>query len=147
MLKDGVTDPIADAAHRPGGSVWGMGAALSGVGDLPSPPAPASGGRLGELTAFLNLFNLIPGLAADGSRGFHALTRVDRWVVVGAISVMAFITGLGILWIVGAVALWRALKDRAGTGTPDDVDDLPRAGHRPCPSSRATCNSSYGRRT
>jgi len=115
MLKERVTDPIADARIGLAGPVWGMGAALAAWAIYFATGA-GIWRAIGELTAFLNLFNLIPVWQLDGARGFHALTRLDRWVVVGAISVMAFITGLGILWIVGAVALWRALKTEPGPG-------------------------------
>ena len=110
MLKERVTDPIADARIGLAGPVWGLAAAL-GAWALYFATGAAIWKAIGELTAFINLFNLIPVWQLDGSRGFHALTRSDRWVVVGAIGVMVFITGLGILWIVGAVALWRALQE------------------------------------
>jgi len=54
----------------------------------------------------------------DGSRGFHAMARTDRWLAVGTIGVMVMVTGLGLLWIVGAVALWRAIWSQPGPGHP-----------------------------
>jgi len=115
MLKERVTDPIADARIGLAGPVWGLAAAL-GAWALYFATGADIWKAIGELTAFINLFNLIPVWQLDGSRGFHALTRSDRFVVVGAIGGMIFITGLGILWIVGAVALWRALKNDPGPG-------------------------------
>jgi len=115
MLKERVTDPIADARIGLAGPVWGLAAAL-GTWALYFATGADIWKAIGELTAFINLFNLIPVWQLDGSRGFHALTRSDRFVVVGAIGGMIFITGLGILWIVGAVALWRALKNDPGPG-------------------------------
>ena len=115
MLKARVTDPIADARIGLAGPVWGLAAAL-GAWALYFATGADIWKAIGELTAFINLFNLIPVWQLDGSRGFHALTRSDRCVVVGAIGGMIFITGLGILWIVGAVALWRAMKGDPGPG-------------------------------
>ena len=115
MLKERITDPVVDARIGLAGPVWGLAAAAASWAVYLVSGAPIWK-AVGELTAFLNLFNLIPIWQLDGSRGFHALTRTDRWVAAGAIGLMLFITGLGILWVVGAVALWRALKSEPGPG-------------------------------
>jgi Zn-dependent protease len=115
MLKEHVTDPVADARIGLAGPVWGMSAAL-GAWAISFATGADVWKAIGELTAFLNLFNLIPVWQLDGARGFHALSRLDRWVVVSVIGVMLFITGVSILWIVGAVAFWRALKGEPGPG-------------------------------
>ena len=115
MLKEHVTDPIADARIGLAGPVWGMSAAL-GAWAIYFATGADIWKAIGELTAFLNLFNLIPVWQLDGARGFHALSRLDRWVAVSVIGVMLFITGVSILWIVGAVAFWRALKSQPGPG-------------------------------
>jgi len=54
--------------------------------------------------------------ACERDGAAHALTRADRWLAAGTIAVMALVTGLGLLWIVGAVALWRALRGEPGPG-------------------------------
>jgi len=115
MLKEHVTDPITDASIGLAGPVWGMAAALGAWAIYFATGAPVWK-AIGELTAFLNLFNLIPVWQLDGSRGFHALSRLDRWVAVAVIGVMIFFTGVSILWLVGAVAFWRALKSDPGPG-------------------------------
>jgi Zn-dependent protease len=71
---------------------------------------------IAELTAFINLFNLIPVWQLDGARGFHALSQVERWMVVGAIALALWATGVGMLWIVGAVAVYRAGWGEMGPG-------------------------------
>ena len=38
------------------------------------------------LTGFINLFNLIPIWQLDGPRGFHALSRPQRWMIVAVIA-------------------------------------------------------------
>ena len=65
---------------------------------------------------FLNLFNLIPVWQLDGSRGFHALSRTERWIVVAATGVMLWLTGQRLLFIVGGVAVWRASQREVGPG-------------------------------
>jgi Zn-dependent protease len=115
MLKERITDPIVDARIGLAGPVWGMGAAIAAalVGFATGAPIWKA---ISELTAFINLFNLTPVWQLDGSRGFHAMTRTDRWTAVATIGVMATVTGVGLLWIVGAVALWRALRGEPGPG-------------------------------
>jgi Zn-dependent protease len=71
---------------------------------------------IAELTGFLNLFNLIPIWQLDGSRGFHALSRSERWIVVSAVAVALALTGVGLLWILGAVCLYRTVRGEPGPG-------------------------------
>jgi Zn-dependent protease len=115
MLKQRVDDPIKDAKIGLAGPVWGLGAALAALA-----AHAATGDRIwlaiAQLTGFLNLFNLIPVWQLDGSRGFHALSRVERWIVVGAIIAALYVTEQRLLFIVGGVAVWRAMQREAGPG-------------------------------
>src|SRR5678816_4052200 len=81
MLKEHITDPIVDARIGLAGPVWGFGAAIAALMAY-----YATGLKIwlaiAELTAFLNLFNLIPVWQLDGARGFHALSQSERWMVV-----------------------------------------------------------------
>ena len=115
MLKERITDPVVDARIGLAGPVWGLGAAIAAwlVWLATGTPIWLA---ISELTAFINLFNLVPVWQLDGSRGFHAMSRTDRWLAVGTIGVMVMVTGLGLLWIVGAVALWRAIWSPPGPG-------------------------------
>jgi Zn-dependent protease len=115
MLKERITDPIVDARIGLAGPVWGLGAAIGAWLVAFATGAPIWT-AIAELTAFINLFNLTPIWQLDGSRGFNAMTRNDRWVAVATIGVMAWVTGVGLLWIVGAVAVWRALSGQPGPG-------------------------------
>jgi Zn-dependent protease len=115
MLKQHVTDPVTDAQIGLAGPVWGLGAALAaltvyGVTRVPVWFATA------EITGIINLFNLIPIWQLDGSRGFHALSRVERWIVVAACATALVLTGQRMLVIVGGVAIWRALQQQTGPG-------------------------------
>jgi len=115
MLKEHVTDPIVDARIGLAGPVWGLGAAIASwivyrVTDAHIWLA------ITELTALLNLFNLIPIWQLDGSRGFHALSRQQRWIVVAVMAVALWVTGVRFLWIVGAVAVFRSVRGDTGPG-------------------------------
>lgn len=115
MLKQHVDDPITDAKIGLAGPVWGLGAALAALGVYAVTDAQIWL-AIAHLTGFLNLFNLIPVWQLDGSRGFHALSRNERWIVVAAIGVMLWITGQRLLFIVGGVAVWRAAQRVVGPG-------------------------------
>jgi len=115
MLKEHVTDPIVDARIGLAGPVWGFGAAVAALivyGLIGTPIWLA----LAELTAFLNLFNLIPVWQLDGARGFHALSQSERFIVVGACALALWATGVGVLFFVGAVAIYRAGWGDMGPG-------------------------------
>ena len=115
MLKQHVDDPVTDAKIGLAGPVWGLGAALAALGVYAVTHAQIWL-AIAHLTGFLNLFNLIPVWQLDGSRGFHALSRTERWIVVAAIGVMLWLTGQRLLWIVGGVAAWRATQKVVGPG-------------------------------
>jgi len=115
MLKEHVTDPVIDARIGLAGPVWGLSAAVAAwIASL------ATGASIwlaiAELTGFINLFNLIPIWQLDGSRGFHALSRQQRWVVLSVIGLTLWATGVRMLWIVGAVAMFRTLHGEQGPG-------------------------------
>ena len=115
MLKQHVDDPITDAKIGLAGPVWGLGAALAALGAYAVTHAQIWL-AIAQLTGLLNLFNLIPIWQLDGSRGFHALSRTERWIVVGAIGLALWLTGQRLLWIVGGVAAWRATQKAVGPG-------------------------------
>lgn len=115
MLRQHVTDPIANARIGLAGPVWGLGATLAAW------LAYAATGAsiwlaIAEISAFLNLFNLIPVWQLDGSRGFLVLSQQERWTVVAAIGVALWLTAVPMLWIVGAVALYRTMRHAPGPG-------------------------------
>jgi Zn-dependent protease len=115
MLKQHIHDPLTDAKVGLAGPVWGLGAALAAFGVY------AVGGAriwlaIAQLTGFLNLFNLIPVWQLDGSRGLHVLARWERWALVAAIALALMVTEQRLLFIVGGVAVWRALQQETGPG-------------------------------
>ena len=115
MLKQRVDDPLTDARIGLAGPVWGLGAAIAAFVIYLFTKAPIWL-AIAQLAGFLNLFNLIPVWQLDGSRGFHVLARHERWVVVAAVAFALLLTEQRLLFIVGGVAMWRALQQDAGPG-------------------------------
>jgi Zn-dependent protease len=115
MLKQHVSDPLTDAKIGLAGPVWGLGAALTALAIYALTGAPVWR-AIAQLTGFLNLFNLIPIWQLDGSRGLHVLAQSERWALVAAIAVALMLTEQRLLFIVGGVAVWRALQKDAGPG-------------------------------
>jgi Zn-dependent protease len=116
LLKQHITDPLVDAKIGLAGPVWGLGAALAAVGVY-----ALTGARIwlaiAELTGFINLFNLIPVWQLDGSRGMHVLARWQRWALVATIFITIGMTEQRLLFVVGAVAIWRAFQHDVGPGS------------------------------
>ena len=115
MLKERITDPIIDARIGLAGPVWGLGAAVAALA-VYGATGTAIWLAIAELTAFLNLFNLMPVWQLDGARGFHALSQWERLIALGVIALAFWATGVGVLLIVGAVALYRAGWGQMGPG-------------------------------
>lgn len=115
LLKQHVDDPMVDARIGLAGPLWGLGAGLAAYAAY---VATGSGvwAAIAALTGLINLFNLIPVWQLDGSRGFHALNALERWVVVGSIGAAYFATGQRLLLLIGLVAAWRAFQRPAGPG-------------------------------
>jgi Zn-dependent protease len=115
MLKQHVTDAATDAKIGLAGPVWGLGAGLAAYGVFAVTRIPVWR-AIAQLTGFLNLFNLIPFWQLDGSRGFHALSRWERWAVVGALAIAFLITNQRLLILILGVAVWRAVQREVGPG-------------------------------
>jgi Zn-dependent protease len=115
MLRERITDPRVNAAIGLAGPIWGLGAGLAAYAVF-RVTGEMIWAAIAQLTGFLNLFNLIPIWQLDGSRGFEALTRVERWAITVAIGAAYLISGQKLLLIVGAVAVWRCFQKQAGPG-------------------------------
>src|SRR4029077_13138631 len=115
QLKQRVDDPLTDAKIGLAGPVWGLGAALVALAVYEVSHAKIWL-AIAQLTALLNLFNLTPVWQLDGSRGMHVLARSERWALVAVVALMLLVTEQRLLFIVGGVAVWRALQREAGPG-------------------------------
>ena len=126
LLKRHVADPRDDARIGLAGPIWGLAAALAcfliykltGAGIW---------GALAHVGGWITLFNLIPVWQLDGSRGFHAMSKTQRWLAVLLIGVMWTLgqDGLFLLLLIGAAfrtvataaepsADWKAFSAYAG---------------------------------
>ena len=115
MLKQRISDPVVDAQVGLAGPLWGLGATVAAWAAYLALGTPIWL-AIAEISGFLNLFNLLPVWQLDGARGFHALSRDQRWIVVAAIGVALWLTAVPVLWILGAAALYRTVKTDAGPG-------------------------------
>lgn len=109
LMKQHIDDPAVDARIGLAGPVWGLGAGLAAYAVYRITDVPLWG-AIAQLTGFINLFNLIPVWQLDGARGFHALSRWQRWAIVGALGVAFLLTNEGLLLLIGGVAVYRALQ-------------------------------------
>ena len=118
MLKERVTDPIADARIGLAGPVWGAGAALIAL-----VLGFATGHRVmfgvAYFGAVINVFNLLPVWQLDGGRAFVALSRRQRAIVAGVVWAAGLVTGNPICFLVAIAATFRAAS--AG-GAPTEGD-------------------------
>jgi Zn-dependent protease len=115
MLKQHITDAIVDAKIGLAGPVWGLGAAVAALLVYAVTRVPVWL-AIAEITAFINLFNLIPVWQLDGARGFHALALAQRWIAIAVVALMLLVTGQRMLVLIGAVAVWRAFQRESGPG-------------------------------
>lgn len=102
-LRQTLTTPREDARMGLAGPLWGMAASLACLGVF-----AATGGAfwaaLARFNAWVNLFNLLPLWQLDGSRGFRALTRAQRWIATAALAGAYLFTGDGLLLLIALVA-------------------------------------------
>ena len=119
MLRQHPASAREDARIGLAGPVWGLAAAAVawGVSLAMGWPSWAAVAKVG---AWLNLFNLVPVWQLDGSRGFRALSRWQRWVVAGAMGGMYFATGDRLLALLGIVAAGRVLVEKEGVSEEGD---------------------------
>jgi len=106
-LKQHPATPAEDASVGLAGPLWGLGASLAAYGVF-LVTAIGIWAAIAQWSARINLFNLLPIWQLDGSRGFQALSRGQRWVVVSAIGVAWFVTHEGLLGLLLIVATFTA---------------------------------------
>ena len=115
MLKQRPADAITDAKIGLAGPVWGFGAGLAAYMVFLATDVPVWA-AIAQITGYINLFNLIPIWQLDGSRGFHALTSVQRWAAVVALGALYFLTLEKLVVLVAIVAIYRAFQRTEGEG-------------------------------
>jgi Zn-dependent protease len=113
-LRQRVDDPVTDARIGLAGPLYGLAA-----GVVAAIVAMVTQSHIwfaiAQLTGYINLFNLIPIWQLDGSRGFHALDRTGRWVIVSITVAMFIITRQPLLVLVAGVGAIRAFQNTSVT--------------------------------
>jgi Zn-dependent protease len=95
-LKQTKLTPIEESRVGLAGPWWGLFAAIFCYGVYLS-AGWMSLGAIAKVGAWINLFNLLPIVPLDGGRGFMALSRLQKWIAVGVIGLMWFLTMEGLL--------------------------------------------------
>ncbi len=110
-LQQRVVNPQEDAAIGLAGPIYGLGAALVSVGIWYARKQPIFAAIAG-VGAWINLFNLLPIATLDGGRGFHALSRLQKFIAFAAVAAFYF-TSDGLLLVLGLVCVGRAVGDKS----------------------------------
>jgi Zn-dependent protease len=111
-LRESPPTPHADARVGLAGPVWGLGAALVAYGAFLATGNKDFGG-IAQFTGLMNLFNLAPVWQLDGSRGMHALSRAERWILIVAMGITFWLTHRRMLLLIGVIAIYRAFDKNA----------------------------------
>lgn len=116
-LRQYPIDAREDARVGLAGPVWGCAAAVIAfaVGLLGGDKAWLGVASVGAL---INVFNLIPFWQLDGARGFRALTRKQRGLVLALAAVIGLFSGQATPWLVCAVGAVRLQSDLPKEGDP-----------------------------
>ncbi len=116
-LKQYPASAREDARIGLAGPLWGLGAAAAAAA-VALATGWESWGAVARAGAWINLFNLLPVWQLDGSRGFRALSRRQRWIAAAAIGAAWYGTGEGLLFLILLAAGARALGGRS----PEEPD-------------------------
>jgi Zn-dependent protease len=118
-LKAYPANPTEDSRVGLAGPIWGLGAAIAAMGVY-----LATDSRLwaaiAQTGAWINLFNLIPVWQLDGGRGFRALTRQQRGIVLVVALALWMLTSDTILMIIALGAGYRLFTKDA----PEQPDNI-----------------------
>ena len=111
-MRQAPANPREDAAVGLAGPLWGLGAAVVAY-VIAVFTGSGLWAAIAKVGAWVNLFNLLPVWHLDGSRGFAALARRDRWTVVLAFAVAWAITADGLMVLLLLAAIARASMGEA----------------------------------
>ncbi len=111
-LKQRLTDVRQDARVGLAGPMWGLAVGLVAYG-VGLATRSQLWFAIAQSTAFINLFNLIPFWQLDGGRGFHALTRPQRWIAALVIGGAWMFTHQGLLLLLLILAIVQAFRPAA----------------------------------
>ncbi|HEX9610695.1 MAG TPA: site-2 protease family protein [Gemmatimonadales bacterium] len=100
-------NPRENARVGLAGPLWGLAATLACYGIHLGTGAPAWA-AIARVSAWLNLFNLLPVWQLDGGRGFHAMSKMQRWVAAAVLLGVWFVTAEGMVMLLLIAAVWQA---------------------------------------
>jgi Zn-dependent protease len=118
-MHEQAATPSEDARIGLAGPIWGLGAAALALA-LYAWTRSAFWTAIAQTVGVITLFNLTPVWQLDGSRGFHPLSRAQRWLAAAAAGIAFAVTRQGLLVLVTLACVWRAIEKqpkRAGDGT------------------------------
>jgi len=107
-------DAVEDAQVGLAGPRWGLGISLVVfvLGALLRSPMLSA---VAHVSAWINLFNLMPIPPLDGGRGFRALSNQERLLTAAALGVVYFLTDQAFAGLIALVALARGFEQRPQT--------------------------------
>ena len=111
-LQQQVVNAREDAEIGLAGPIYGLGAACAALGLWFATHQPIFAAIAG-VGAWINLFNLLPFGTLDGGRGFHAMSRLQKFLAVAAVAGAFFLTTDGLLVLLGLVCIGRAMGDKS----------------------------------
>ena len=113
-LKQHAATPAEDARIGLAGPIWGLGAAFAALG-IAVAMQSKFWFAIAHVTAIINHFNLTPVWELDGSRGFRALSRLQRGILLAVILTTWVATKEGMFVLVALVAVWRLFEKKIAT--------------------------------
>ncbi len=111
-LRQQVVNPDEDAEIGLAGPIYGLGAAVVALGLWYSTKLPIFAAIAG-VGAWINLFNLLPVGTLDGGRGFHAMSRVQKFLAAATVAGAWYYTSDGLLIVLALLCVGRAFADRS----------------------------------
>lgn len=107
-----------DARVGLAGPIWGLGAAMLAWALAFALHAPFFA-AIGQVGAWINLFNLTPVWQLDGSRGWRALTQRQRWVALGAVIAALVLSAGEAKGVLALIALFGAIRTFEKQAAPE----------------------------
>jgi len=111
-MRQQIVNPLEDAEIGLAGPIYGLGAAVISLGLWLVTKNPVFA-AIASVGAWINIFNLVPILGLDGGRGFHAMSRLQRFVATAVVAGAWLITDDDVLMLVMIVCLGRTIADSA----------------------------------
>lgn len=111
-LRQYPISPREDARVGLAGPIWGLVAAAVAYAVF-RVTGNQTWGAIAQVGAWINLFNLLPVWQLDGARGFRALARAERWVVVALVALMWLVTHEGLLVLLFLTSGYAAFRGEA----------------------------------